>query len=70
MDPFLIDGYDLSYNTNSRFSQTERYLGYGQASDVSNETLYIWVHSDPFVSPSLHFQAQRWQLLHLLLMRC
>ncbi|KAI0281565.1 hypothetical protein BC826DRAFT_1111260 [Russula brevipes] len=44
MDPFVIDGHDLSYHTNSRFSQTERaYLNYGQASDsitpLSNSVL-------------------------------
>jgi hypothetical protein len=44
MDPFVIDGHDLPYNTNSRFSQNERtYLNHAQVSDVSIELLYIWL---------------------------
>lgn len=44
MDSFMNvqnDGYDLSYNTNARFSQPERtFLNHGHASEVSVDTLH------------------------------
>jgi hypothetical protein len=36
MDPFFNDGYDLPYNSNARFSQSEcTYMNHAQASEVS-----------------------------------
>ena len=42
MDHFLNDGYDLSYNTNTRFPHSDRtYLNHGHASEVSLNMLHV-----------------------------
>jgi hypothetical protein len=55
MDPFMNDGYDLSYDSNPRFSQSERtYINHAQASEVRDNMLNT---KHVLISFSVNFSA-------------